>query len=52
MKKLIQGHFDQKPFVTKCVWLLLVTLAFLVCFYVGTAVMSVMYPLDEAPFRF
>ncbi len=32
----------------KCLWLILATFTFLVFFYSGTLVMSIIYPLDEA----
>jgi hypothetical protein len=49
---MIHSHFDQKRLATKCVWLVAATFVFLACFYAGTAVMCIMYPLDEAPFWF
>ncbi len=36
----------------KCLWLFLATVTFLVFFYSGTLVMSIVYPLDEAPLSF
>jgi hypothetical protein len=33
-------------------WLVLVTFVFLVCFYSGTLVMSIVYPLDKTVLGF
>jgi hypothetical protein len=45
-------HFDEQPVLGKCLWLLLATFMFLACFYAGTILMSVVYPLDAAPVAF
>jgi hypothetical protein len=44
--------FDQQSLALKCVWLVVATVAFLFCFYAGTAVMSIVFPLDAAPLAF
>ena len=46
--KFIAGSFDEQSVASKCLWLVLATLTFIVCFYAGTVVMSIVYPLDEA----
>ena len=47
-----QNSFDEQSVARKCVWLIFATFAFLVCFYVGTALMSMVYPTHEAPLGF
>ena len=44
--------FDEQPVARKWVWLILAVLMFVVFFYSGTVVMSILYPLDEAILRF
>jgi hypothetical protein len=43
-----KDSFDEQCAARKCVWLMLATLTFIICFYSGTALMSILYPLDEA----
>ena len=45
-------HFDEQPTVRKCLWIMLATCTFLICFYSGTVMMSIVYPLDEAVLGF
>ena len=52
MRNLMIVHFDQQPVISKCLWLLLATFMFVVCFYAGTILMSVLFPLDAAPLAF
>jgi hypothetical protein len=47
-----KNSFDEQSVARKCMWLILATFRFLVCFYVGTAFMSMVYPFDEAPLGF
>jgi hypothetical protein len=44
--------FDEQSVVKKCVWLILATFTFLICFYSGALVMSIVYSLDEAVLGF
>jgi hypothetical protein len=52
MKNLSARHFDQQRFTTKCLWLFLAMFTFLIFFYSGTLLMSIVYPLDEAMLGF
>jgi hypothetical protein len=47
-----KSSFDDQSVARKCVWLILATFTFLLCFYAGTAFMSMIYLLDEAPLGF
>lgn len=50
--KFIANGFDEQSVTSKCVWLVLATLTFIMCFPAGTVVMSIAYPLDEAMLGF
>jgi hypothetical protein len=50
--KILTSSFDEQSVSKKCVWLVLATFTFLICFYSGTIVMSILYPLDEALLMF
>jgi len=49
---ILRDSFDEQSLVTKAAWLTLAMLTFLVFFYSGTFVMSIMYPLDDALLAF
>ena len=47
-----KGSFDNQSLTRKSAWLILAVFTFLVCFYSGTVLMSILYPLDEAMLAF
>lgn len=48
----MRGSFDEQAVPAKAAWLILAVFTFLVFFYSGTVLMSIMYPLDEALLAF
>jgi hypothetical protein len=48
----LRGSFDNQSLARKSAWLILAVFTFLVLFYSGTVLMSIVYPLDEAMLTF
>jgi hypothetical protein len=48
----LKSSFDEQSITRKSAWLVLTVFTFLVFFYSGTVLMSIMYPLDEALLAF
>jgi hypothetical protein len=51
-ERSIRGHFDEKSTAKQFLWICIAALAFVLFFYAGTAVMSIIYPLEEAALGF
>jgi hypothetical protein len=43
-----KADFDEQSLARKCIWLILAMVMFVVFFYSGTVLMSIVFPLDEA----
>jgi hypothetical protein len=50
--RFLKGSFDNQYLARKFAWVILALFTFLVFFYSGTVLMSIVYPLDEAPLWF
>lgn len=50
--RFLEGGFDEQSLESKSAWLILAVFTFLVFFYSGTVLMSIMYPLDDALLAF
>jgi hypothetical protein len=48
----LRGSSDEQSIAIKAAWLILAAVTFVLVFYAGTVVMSIMYPLDEAMLGF